>query len=123
MKSKISNIKKSYKKTGGIGVKIFCKYCDEQLSYTNINTRSVDFSGKRIRGCRDCAEKEQVKMQDKYFIEEYNGNKIYCIDGNYIPYWGCGYYFKTLEDCKIRMDSKVAVFDPMGFALMNSLLK
>lgn len=38
------------------------------------------------------------------FVEKYKGNKIYCIDGKYVPYLSCAYYFNTLEDCKKRID-------------------
>lgn len=51
-----------------------------------------------------CSDECKEKWENQYFVEEYKGNKIYCIDGKYVPYLSCAYYFTTLEDCKKRID-------------------
>ena len=62
----------------------------------------VDNTNKKMF-CSDECYKEYL---DKYFVEEYKENKIYKINkygvNFYIPYAGCTYGFKTLEDCKTR---------------------
>lgn len=51
-----------------------------------------------------CSEACKNTYESRFFVEEYKGNKIYCIDGKYVPYFDCNYYFETLEDCKKRID-------------------
>ena len=51
-----------------------------------------------------CSNKCKEKWENQYFVEKYKGNNIYCIDGKYVPYLDCSYYFTTLEDCKKRID-------------------
>jgi hypothetical protein len=51
-----------------------------------------------------CSNECKEKWEAQYFVEKYKGNKIYCIDGKYVPYLSCAYYFNTLEDCKKRID-------------------
>lgn len=51
-----------------------------------------------------CSDECKEKWEAQYFVEKYKGNKIYCIDGKYVPYLSCAYYFNTLEDCKKRID-------------------
>lgn len=38
------------------------------------------------------------------FVEEYKGNEIFKYKGFYSPYIGCSYGFKTIQDCKKRID-------------------
>jgi len=38
------------------------------------------------------------------FVENYKSNDIYKKDGRFVPYAHCHYYFKSLEDCKKRID-------------------
>jgi hypothetical protein len=40
----------------------------------------------------------------QYEVEEYKGNKIYCVDGGYMPYFDCLYYYNSLEECRKRID-------------------
>lgn len=56
-------------------------------------------------------EEDAIKIIDnKFLAEEYKNHKIYLIDGKYIPYAGCAYYFNSLEDCKKRIDKGIAIF-------------
>lgn len=45
------------------------------------------------------------------YIETYNNNDIYgsVEKSEYVPYYDCNYYFKTLQDCKDKINSKLAV--------------
>ena len=44
------------------------------------------------------------------FVEEYNNCDIYELKGKFTPYIGCPYYFKTLKDCKKRIDERQKAF-------------
>jgi hypothetical protein len=44
------------------------------------------------------------------FIEEYKGNEIFKYEELYAPYIGCNYGFKTIEDCKKRIDNSNASY-------------
>ena len=90
-------------------MEIKCIKCDVKLTFQTMNTRFTKISGKRLRSCHKCGEVLEKEMKAELFVEHYNGNDIYCFDGKYVPYWGCDYYFTTLEDCKNRIDSKCAV--------------
>lgn len=52
-----------------------------------------------------CSEECKQKYEEQYVVEEYRGHKIYCIEGNkYMPYFGCMYYYDTIEGCRSRID-------------------
>ncbi len=94
---------------------IRCYYCHKPLGKTNLQTFLDGCINDLIGGGRDifCNEKCYNNYLQKYFVEEYNGSKIYWVFKNntkfYIPYPGCHYGFKTIKDCKVRVDSKVAI--------------
>lgn len=88
-----------------------CPYCGNKLpplSRTNYNGLCY-FKNTTARRAF-CSEECFDKYTEQFVVEIYNGRKIYCIefDGEkrYMPYWGCGYYFTDIEDCKTRMDLK-----------------
>lgn len=51
-----------------------------------------------------CSEECKRKNENKYFVEEYKGNKIYCVDGKYMPYLECDYWYDSIEGVKDRID-------------------
>lgn len=51
-----------------------------------------------------CSEECKRKNENKYFVEEYKENKIYCVDGKYMPYLECDYWYDTIEGVKDRID-------------------
>lgn len=65
------------------------------------NTRIVD---RRV-GVSVCSEECKRKNEEQYFIEEYNGNKIYCVDGKYMPYLECDYWYDSIEGVRNRIDN------------------
>lgn len=77
--------------------------CNIELDFRNIK---IIQGIEKIIVCRGCETKYVEKIKSKYYIETYKGNEIYCKDGRYVPYWGCMYYFKNIEDCKKRIDHK-----------------
>lgn len=57
-----------------------------------------------------CSDECKEKWEAQYFVEEYKGNRIYCIDGKYVPYLNCKYYFDTIEACKERIDKPLIAY-------------
>ncbi len=52
-----------------------------------------------------CSEECKRKNEEKYFIEEYKGNKIYCVNGMYMPYLECDYWYDSIEKVRNRIDN------------------
>lgn len=104
---------------------LICKNCGEEITLNNVapigKYTLINGSGIK-RCCANCAKQIEDKLKKQYFIETYNDNDIYCKDGKYAPYWGCKYYFKSLEDCEKRIDNKTYAMINMGdFYTLNSL--
>ena len=47
------------------------------------------------------------------FIEEYKGNEIFKYEGLYAPYIGCHYGFRSIDDCKKRIDTPNVSYMPI----------
>lgn len=73
--------------------------------------RLTDVDGEKVKGfyCKGCAEQAYKDLVDSRLFEEYKGSKIYRKDDMYLPYWDCAYHFKTVEECRIRIDSNIAI--------------
>jgi hypothetical protein len=82
--------------------------------------RLADLDGKKLGVfCNECFTAVEQEIKDKRFVEEYKGNKIYSLDGNYAPYWECQYYFKSLEDVRVRIDNNhLAYVNPDMFRVL-----
>jgi len=93
-----------------------CKKCNDVLEFQNIyRVTDLDFS-KVGWYCLDCGEQKENELKSERFVEEYKGNKIYCKDGKYSPYWKAGYYFMSIEDTRARIDnSGVGVYPAQFF--------
>jgi hypothetical protein len=93
-------------------VKVYCKQCHKPLGECSIIFFKDAFMGELVDGGRKafCNQKCYGKYLKQYFVEEYHGNKIYWVFRDnqkfYIPYVGCSYGFKTIEDCRTRIDAK-----------------
>ncbi|EOO44197.1 hypothetical protein [Bacillus cereus] len=89
-----------------------CNTCKTEISislsaFVNKETLKLkDVDGEKVKGlfCKDCVEQAWSDLIESRFAEKYNGRKIYCKDGKYFPYWNCAYYFKTVEECRVRID-------------------
>lgn len=108
---------------------IKCKQCNRELGKATLEIWGHLFMGYTTEGKQRafCDEDCYNNYWDRFLVEEYKNNKIYKItrDGitGYIPYIGCRYYLKTLEDCKSRIDNKnVSVIDMNMFHVMNNSL-
>lgn len=84
-----------------------CEKCGVRVSISNICTNLRDIDGKRLNAhCRECGEITLSELKKSRFVETYKGNDFYEKDGRFSPYWGCSYYFISLEDCRKRTDMK-----------------
>lgn len=52
-----------------------------------------------------CSEECKQKNEEQYFVEEYKGNNIYCVNGKYMPYLECDYWYDNIEEVKKRIDN------------------
>ena len=52
-----------------------------------------------------CSEECKQKNEEQYLVDEYKGNKIYCVDGKYMPYLECEYWYDSIEGVKNRIDN------------------
>lgn len=94
-----------------------CNACKATLSmslsahvYKEIN-KLIDVDGERVRGfyCKNCIEQARKDLMESRLFEEYKGSKIYRKDDMYLPYWDCAYHFKTVEECRIRIDANISI--------------
>lgn len=44
-----------------------------------------------------CSEECKQKNENQYFVEKYKGNNIYCVNGRYMPYLECDYWYDSIE--------------------------
>ena len=82
--------------------------CPKTTLFGNFRIKDVDGKFKTISRKINkpvCSEGCKHKDEEQYFVEEYNGNKIYCVDGKYMPYLECDYYYDSIEDVKNRIDN------------------
>jgi hypothetical protein len=108
-----------------------CKCCDTPIdmgleAYIKGKTKKViDIDGEKVKGyyCGDCHDYAQATLMNERFVENYNGNTIFAKDGKYSPYWECHYYFKTLEECRIRIDAKHIAVTPFGVISADKLME
>lgn len=67
-----------------------------------------------------CSEQCKSENENQYFVEEYKGQKIYCVDGKYMPYLECDYCYDSVEGVKNRIDNPNLI--PITPGLMNGLV-
>lgn len=89
------------------GLKDFAMYSKTTLFG---NFKIKDFDGNFIITDRRinvpvCSEECKIKNEYQYFVEEYKGNKIYCVDGKYMPYLESDYWYDSIDAVKDRIDN------------------
>lgn len=93
-------------------IKVNCRNCDKFLGENSFALHAKYFKGADEEGKRKlfCSEKCFEEYKNTFYVEIYNKNTIYKITNEkgiwFIPYWDCRYAFKTLQDCKARIDQK-----------------
>lgn len=86
-----------------------CKWCRNPLMediklYRTTYKHLRLYRNEKSRTFVFCCEECKNEFLKQYEVEEYKGNKIYCIDGGYMPYFECAYYFTSLDECRKRID-------------------
>lgn len=87
-----------------------CEHCGKELGKVEFKTFCTHYRGLNINHKRKlyCDENCYNQYWNNYIVEEYKGQKIYkqvCDnEERYVPYIDCLYYFKTVEDCRNRID-------------------
>lgn len=66
-----------------------------------------------------CSKECKDKNEWQYFVEKYKDNNIYCVDGKYMPYLECDYWYDTIEEVKDRIDNPHLI--PATPTLMHGL--
>jgi hypothetical protein len=95
-----------------------CPHCGKKLNDFFCGNYKGAFFYKNLKSIRPryfCTKECYEDYEKDFVVEVYNGKPIYCVevDGEkrYKPYLEAGYYYTTIDDCKERMDAKVAVVD------------
>lgn len=103
------------------GIKEFAM-CPKTTLFGNFRIKDVDDNIKTINRKINkpvCSVECKKKNEEQYFVEEYKGHKIYCVNGRYIPYLECDYYYDTIEGVRDRIDNPHLV--PATPSLMRGL--
>ena len=109
------------KKFEYFGIKEFAMVPKTTL-FGNFKIRDVDGNIKNINRKLNkpvCSEECKQKNEEQYFIERYKGNNIYCVDGKYMPYLECEYWYDTIDKVKERIDNPHLI--PVTPTLMRGL--
>ena len=97
--------------------------CPKTTLFGDFKIRDVDGKIKntdRKTNKPVCSEECKQKNENQYFVEEYKGNKIYCVYGRYMPYLDCDYWYSSIEGVKNRIDNPHLV--PATPSLMSGLM-
>ena len=88
-----------------------CEKCGKQINdglnfeeFQQIGEKYRDIKymqGKYPETCLDCTNDLYVKLKKSCLVDIFNGIPMYCVDNKYVPYIGCTYYYKTLEEFKL----------------------
>lgn len=66
-----------------------------------------------------CSEECKRKNEEQYFVEEYKGTRIYCIDGRYMTYLECDYCYDSIQGIRNRIDNPHLI--PVAPNLLSAL--
>ena len=104
------------------GIKEFAM-CPKTTLFGNFKIRGVDGEIKTINRKVNkpvCSEECKLKNEEQYFVEEYKGRKIYCVNGKYMPYIESDYWYDSIEGVRDRIDNPHLV--PATPSLMSGLM-
>ena len=89
------------------GIKEFAM-CPKTTMFGNFKIRDVDGNIKTINRKTNkpvCSEECKQKNEEQYFVGGYKRNKIYCVNGMYMPYLGCDYSYDSIDGVRNRIDN------------------
>lgn len=96
--------------------------CPKTTLFGNFKIRDIDGEIKTINRKVNkpvCSEECKQKNEEQYFVEEYKGRKIYCVNGRYMPYLESDYWYDTIEGVRNRIDNPHLV--PASLSLISGL--
>lgn len=82
--------------------------CPKTTLFGNFKKKTVDGEIQivnRLINKPVCSEECKKRNEYKYFVEEYKENKIYCVNGKYMPYLECDYWYDNIDAVKDRVDN------------------
>lgn len=103
------------------GIKEFAT-CPKTTLFGNFKIRDVNGNIKTINRKINkpvCSEECKQKNEEQYFVEEYKGRKIYCVNGRYMPYIESDYWYDTIKGVRDRIDNHHLV--PASPSLISGL--
>ena len=103
------------------GIKEFAM-CPKTTLFGNFKIRDVNGTIKTINRKINkavCSEECKQKNEEQYLVEEYKGNKIYCVNGMYMPYLEYDYSYGSIDGVRNRIDNPHLV--PATPSLMSGL--
>ena len=104
------------------GIKEFAM-CPKTTLFGNFKIRDVDGEIKTINRKVNkpvCSEECKLKNEEQYFVEEYKGCKIYCVNGRYMPYIESDYWYDTIKGVRDKIDNPHLV--PASPSLISGLM-
>lgn len=88
-----------------------CKKCKKEVcdgtikGYANA-IKGTEYIGNAMKEIFFCCYECKIRYELQFIVEYYGYKPIYKVNGRYLPYFGCHYYFDNIEDCRKRMDVK-----------------
>lgn len=103
------------------GIKDFFQCPNTTLfgKFTKLTPDGEPYTVDRKVNAPVCSEECKRKNEEQYFIEEYKGNKIYCVNGRYMPYLECEYWYDSIDGVKYRIDNPHLI--PVTPSIMKGL--
>lgn len=97
--------------------------CPKTTLFGDFKIRDIDNNIKIIDRKTNkpvCSEECKQKNEEQYLIEEYKGNNIFCVNGKYMTYLECEYYYNSIEGIRNRIDNPHLI--PVTPSLMHGLM-
>lgn len=109
------------KKFEYFGIKEFVSAPKTTL-FSKISTTDMNGSTELVRKINKpvCSNECKQNNEKQYFVEKYKGNNIYCVDGRYMPYLDCEYWYDNIDGVKNRIDHPNLI--PVTPILLNGLI-
>lgn len=103
------------------GIKEFAQ-CPKTTLFGKFQIRNMNGEIKTVNrriGKPVCSEECKQLNENRYLVEEYKENKIFCVDGRYVNYLEADYCYDTIEGARHRIDNPLLV--PVTETFMRGL--
>lgn len=92
--------------------------------YINENGERVEGKPLERKMMIVCSGECFEQNENQYIVEQYKGNNIYCVNGRYMPYLECKYWYENIEGVKERIDNPhIVPLSPMGAMFLGMTLR